>query len=148
MPHITETTVAAAVEAGTLAEGARLCLRVWNDDQAPHAALEAYITADSVKGHADGGATVTYTWYREGSRTPRLGSVDWAGDRVVALVAMKPLGVSDSMTYAHHDDRLTLDGGHLNAHPGTMHRLWDAYRADGERLAEGVSIAEGRALLS
>ncbi|MEV7675047.1 hypothetical protein [Streptomyces sp. NPDC088752] len=147
MPHITETTTTAALAAGILAPGARFTHRFWDADAAPHAYLGSFHTADTVTAHADGSATVTYAWYTEAGQR-RTQTLAYSAADVIALAAMTPLGDSGMDTYEHHDDRLILDAGHMDAHPGTMHRVWDVYAADGKQIAQGVTVADGRTLLN
>lgn len=143
MPHITETTVTAATAAGLLAPGVRVAgPRFWTDDQSAHAALGVFLTADDVKTDDDEHATIGYSYYTEGGARKKH-SVHWDADDVVAVVEMNATG-----GYAHHDDRLTLPGGYMDAHPGTSLRVWDVFTADGAPLAQGVTTAQGRALLA
>ncbi|MFE6000230.1 hypothetical protein ACFQ6C_25775 [Streptomyces sp. NPDC056454] len=145
MPHITELTTATATAAGLLTPGARIARRYWPDDRAPHGA--DFVTADTVTTDRGGWVTAAYHWYTE-SGAKQTTNLMLAPDDVVAVVEMKPLGDSGEMTYAHHDDRLTLPGGYLNARPATMHGMWDAFTADGAPLAEAVTVDQGRALLA
>lgn len=146
MPWIREATVSDARDDITV--GARLVRRFWPDESAPHAYGDSFHTAEAVKFNADGWVTIDYVRYTEGG-SKRVESLHYAPDDVVAIAAMGLVYAGGNMqTYAHNDSRLFLPGGYMDAHPGTMHGVWDVYRADGTPLAEGVSTAEGRELLA
>ncbi|MBD0734003.1 hypothetical protein [Streptomyces sp. CBMA29] len=101
-----------------------------------------------MKFEADGSVNIKTHHYPENKSKPNTLNHFYRPDDVVAIVAMEPLGNSGMDTYANHDDRLILPGGYLAAHPGTMHEVWDAFREDGTRIEDSVTVAEGRALLS
>lgn len=137
MPHITEDTVSRLRE--RITEGARLVRRYWGDDSTPYGA--DFHIAVSVAFDADGWVTITYRWYTKGGAR-RVQELHYSPDDVVAVVDMR------GDAYAHHDDRLTLPGGYMDAHPGTSHRVWDVYRSDGTLLAKSETVTGGRALLA
>lgn len=145
MPHITEDTVANLRE--HIVKGARIERQFWKDDTAPHAYVGSFHTAQYVTWHPDGAVTISVHYYEEGRRTPRTMDMVWHPSDVVAIAAMAPLGDDGAQTYAHHDDRLTLPGGYMDAVPGTMHRTWNVHAPDGTTLDAGATVAEGRALL-
>jgi hypothetical protein len=144
MPHITEAPVTDL--RAQLVPGARVIRRFWGDDTAAHRYLGSFFTVETAKSDADGWITLTYLGGAE--RKPNRVTVHYGPHDTIAVVDMQPIAEgSELLTYAHHDDRLTVLGGYMDAHPGTMHRVWDAYRADGSQLAQGVSVEEARSML-
>lgn len=147
MPHVTETTLAAAWELGLITDGARLVRRFWGEHKAPHAYLGSFFTAHEVTSDAEGRAALVQHSYRENRRTPGKVTIHYAPDDVVSVVAMTATA-NGARTYLHHDDRLILPGGYMDAHPGTMHGVWDVFHHDGTPIAQRVNVERGRALLA
>lgn len=152
MPHIREALARDIRSA--MRPGVSMERKYWADTEAPHAYLGSFPRPDAVLKvvfDSAGHATVTKRYYTEDG-AKRTVDVHWAPDDVVALVATMPLGTSGMQTYAHHDDRLILPNGYLQAHPGTMHRLWDVWHDDDfighTPMADRVTVLEGRKILA
>jgi hypothetical protein len=154
MPHIREALardVRSEMRAGVSMER-----KFWPDTETPHQFLGSFPHPDHVLNvtfNSAGLATVTKRYRDHVNGKPGKISVYWAPDDVIAIVEMKPFGISGvEQTYAHHDDRLYLPNGHLQAHPGTMHKVWDVYHDDpfiGPTLiAAKVSVLDGRKRLA
>lgn len=153
MPHIREALARDIRSA--MRPGVSMERKYWTDTEAPHAHLGSFPRPDAVLKvvfDSTGHATVTKRYFTE-SGAKRTTTVHWAPDDVIALVAMMPTGISGTeQTYAHRDDRLILPNGYLQAHPGTMHRLWDVWHNDDfigpAPMADRVTVLEGRKILA
>ncbi len=117
--------------------------RFWFDGEAPHTYLHGFTPAEDITNVI---FTSTGTALVEKNHRGRAGkfTVEWAPDDVIAVV----VDGSDDLS----DDRLLLPGGYMQAHRGTACRVWTVFHRHPSGahtlMADGVSTAEGRAMLA
>ncbi len=144
MAHITEGTVSELRD--MIVPGVRIARRYWGDDS--FGLIHTFHTADTVSFDGEGWVTITSTYYTERTgRRPQKQTDCWGEADTVAIIAMKPLGTSGAMTYAHNDSRLILPYGYADALAGGNWRLWDAFKTDGTRILRNVSLTDARLFL-
>lgn len=140
MPWIREATVTDARE--EIVPGAYLVRRFWQNEDPAHRYLGSFFTAQQVSFDDKGWVAITTHYYEENDHRPKKMDFYYRKDDVVAICRM------NGDTYADHDDRLIVQGGYLNAQPGTCYQYWGVFTNDDIEIATGVSTAEGRALIA
>lgn len=131
--HITEDTVARLRD--RITKGVRIAGSYFQDHRTPFSPTEWH-TADDVKFDGEGRLTVTTHYYTEGGARRTL-DVYYSAHTMVALA-------EDD---GRNESRLNLPGGYMVACPGGNLRIWDAYAADGTRLARELGTVDARHLL-